>query len=37
VVVGQVIIVISFVTITCLMLATFFVVLKSGAIHFNTD
>jgi len=32
-----VIITVSFVTITALMLATFFVVLKSGAIHFNTD
>jgi hypothetical protein len=34
---AQIIITISFITITALMLATFFVVLKSGAIHFNDN
>ena len=32
---AQVIIFVSFTTITTLMLATFWVVLKSGGIHFN--
>jgi hypothetical protein len=34
---AQIIITVSFVTITLLMLTTFWVVLKSGGIHFNTD
>ena len=34
---AQIIITVSFVTITLLMLTTFYVVLKSGGIHFNTD
>jgi len=34
---AQVIITVSFVTITLVMLSTFYVVLKSGGIHFNTD
>ena len=34
---AQVIIFVSFTTITAVMLLTFYVVLRSGAIHFNTD